>query len=235
MASEHSQLGEQIAGIASLNEPIRRKLYQEVAKASDPISREQAAEAVGISRALAAFHLDKLVDEGLLETTFRRLTGRSGPGAGRPSKLYRRSGNQLQVSLPPRSYELAARLFARAMTEGGKRSPKETLGRVARDFGEDVGMHEREIAGTRANQEGLIRATQRLLETCGFEPCEAEDGMIRLHNCPFHDLAADFRGLVCGMNLDLMKGVIEGLGGKGLEAQLDPRPGMCCVAFRRSR
>jgi predicted ArsR family transcriptional regulator len=232
MSVDDEGLNEQIAGVSSLNEPVRRKLYQVVAKARDPIGREQAAEMAGISRALAAFHLDKLAEEGLLETTFRRLTDRSGPGAGRPSKLYRRSSNQLQVNLPPRRYELAARLLARAMTEKGRQSPKRTLQRVAKEFGKEVGVKARQRAGAEANPVRLIQAGMSSLENYGFEPYVAEDGAIRLRNCPFHALAADFRGLVCGMNLDLMKGVVEGLSGTGLAAELDPQPGLCCVAFR---
>lgn len=51
------------------------------------MSRAEAADAVGVARTLAAFHLGKLVDAGLLEVAHRRLTGRSGPGAGRPAKV----------------------------------------------------------------------------------------------------------------------------------------------------
>src|SRR5436309_13449272 len=100
-----------IESIASLKEPLRRALYRYVVEQPEPISREQASRALSISRPLTAFHLDKLVEEGLLDVSFRRLNGRSGPGAGRPAKLYHRSTRQVAVSLPPRSYELAARLF----------------------------------------------------------------------------------------------------------------------------
>src|SRR5690606_669386 len=96
---------EQVAGVAALNDPVRRALYRFVADSAEAVSREQAASAVGVQKALAAFHLDKLADEGLLEFEFKRLTGRRGPGAGRPAKLYRRSARQIDLSLPPREYD----------------------------------------------------------------------------------------------------------------------------------
>src|SRR6266550_5151777 len=94
-----------IGRIAALADPVRRALYLFVARGPGQVSRDRAARGVRISRALAAFHLDKLVRHGLLEASYRRLGKRRGPGAGRPAKLYRRSGLQLQVSLPPREYE----------------------------------------------------------------------------------------------------------------------------------
>ncbi|MEZ4595452.1 MAG: hypothetical protein R3C32_00730 [Chloroflexota bacterium] len=57
------------------------------------------------------------------------------------------------------------------------------------------------------------------------------EGVIRMANCPFHGLLPDHRDLVCGMNLALAEGIIEGLGDARHVARLDPRPGMCCVAF----
>ena len=113
----------QVVGIAALGDPVRRRLYEHVVGATDAVSRDQAASAIGIKRALAAFHLDKLVDAGLLEVEYRRLTGRTGPGAGRPSKLYRRSGREFDVTLPPREYDLGAQVLAtavqRAAASGG--------------------------------------------------------------------------------------------------------------------
>ncbi len=127
----------EIDAVAALKDPLRRALFLYVARASDDVSRDQAAEAAGISRALAAFHLDKLVEEGLLATTFRRINGKTGPGAGRPSKLYRRSERELSLTLPAREYELAARLLAKAMESG--RDPRAALPDVAQGAGRAIG------------------------------------------------------------------------------------------------
>ena len=226
--TEPPDLEQQIAGISSLNEPVRRALYQYVGQRGGDVSRDDAAAAVGISRGLAAFHLDKLVEEGLLEVTFRRLSGRSGPGAGRPSKLYRRSSRQIELTLPPRSYELAARLFADAL-EG------EDLRKVAHEFGGSVGMEARAIAGQEAGREKLLDSLEAVLTAYGFEPYHNPNGELRMRNCPFHALAQRHRVLVCGMNLALMEGALETLRSDGVEAVLDPRPGECCVAFREAR
>src|SRR5947199_10377905 len=111
-----AELGRQIAAIASLDEPVRRGLYRYVVARRYEVGRDEGARALHISRALAAFHLDKLVQQGLLDASYRRLTARRGPGAGRPAKLYHRSSHQLDLTLPERRYVLAGRVFARALT-----------------------------------------------------------------------------------------------------------------------
>ncbi len=223
---------EQIAAIGVLNEPVRRALYQYVVDRGGDVTRDQAAEALGISRALAVFHLDRLAEEGLLDVSFRRLGEKRGPGSGRPSKLYRRSPRQVEVSLPPRSYELAARLLAAAVEGTPTPEAVEVLSGVARSFGESLGDEAQLRAGAGADTEARLLAAQELLAAHGFEPARMEDGSIRLRNCPFHVLADCHRGLICGMNLSLMQGVVDGLRVGGVEAVLDPQPGMCCVSFR---
>ena len=225
-------LEDQIDAVAALDEPVRRALFFHVAGSAGEVSREEAARAAGVSRALAGFHLDRLVAEGLLEVTFRRLSGRQGPGAGRPAKLYRRSTRQLELTLPPRRYELAARLLADAVDEG----PPETRARLtaaARRRGELLGAEAR--AKTTAHGATDVDRTQdALFETLtanGYEP-EPAEGEIRLRNCPFHALAGAHTQLVCGMNLALLEGVVQGLEARGVEPVLAPRPPHCCVHFR---
>ena len=223
-------LERQIAGIAALEEPARRALYGFVVRRGRAVSREEAARGARISRALAAFHLDKLVDAGLLAAEFRRLTGRTGPGAGRPAKLYRRAEGQVAVSLPPRSYALVAELFAEALDGAGPGTTR-ALRAIARDFGRRMGRRARGTGTPRAAPARALAAAAAALEPLGFEPAR-EAGELRLHNCPFHALAVRHSALVCGANLALMEGLLGGLGSPALEAVLDPRPGMCCVALR---
>lgn len=223
---------DQISSIAVLNEPVRRALYQYVVDHGGEVTRDQAADALGINRALAVFHLDRLAEEGLLEVSFRRLNEKRGPGAGRPSKLYRRSSRQLDITLPPRSYELAARLLAAAVEAGSTSSTVEALSSVARSFGENLGIEANQLAGPQADYEVRLTAAQQVLSLYGFEPYREPGGAIRLRNCPFHALAECHRGLICGMNLSLMTGVVAGLQVSGIEAVLDPQPGKCCVSFR---
>lgn len=218
--------------IATLADPMRRALYCFVAQGPEAVSRDQAARGVGASRALAAFHLDKLVDAGLLEASYRRLTRRRGPGAGRPAKLYRRSALQVDVSLPPRDYELAARLFAGALATRALPATTKQLQRTARQFGTGLGRAARRRAGKRATRSGALRELESVLREHGYEPFRARDGAIRLHNCPFHTLARDYQSLMCSMNQALLAGVVRGLELIGCQATLDPQPGMCCVAVR---
>lgn len=225
-----SAIEQQIKAVAVLDEPLRRALYAHVAGGPAEVTRDAAARALGISRPLAAFHLDKLVAEGFLAVSYRRLSKRRGPGAGRPAKLYRAAGRQLDVTLPPRRYELAARLFARTFARHGDAGARAALRKAARRLGVEIGAA-RALAGRRpgARQE---RQTEDLLREYGYEPVRSGAGVVRLRNCPFHALAQDERTLVCGMNLALIEGMVDGLGLRRVHAAAEPRPGFCCVALR---
>ncbi len=227
MAGE--DLEAQIEGIAALKDPVRRSLYLFVAGTGREVTRDEAAQAAEVTRALAAFHLDKLVDEGLLDTAYRRVTGRSGPGAGRTSKLYRRSARQLQVTLPARNYELAARLFARALAPGRKGSPLERVNEEATGVGLVIGEQARVKGGSRSRNARVSRLLD-VLRDYGFEPYRDGEA-VYLRNCPFHVLVQENPELVCGMNHALLRGVLAGLGASELDARLEPETGRCCVAI----
>jgi predicted ArsR family transcriptional regulator len=220
-----------LRAVALLAEPVRRALYEWVVAAGQPVGKDEAASGVGINRALAAFHLDRLVDEGLLTAEFRRRSGRTGPGAGRPAKLYRRADAEIVVSLPERRYEIAARVMADALEAAtGGRLPRE-LAAAARAAGRSVGEAARRVAGPRPGRRRLRTALVDALRGQGYEPRSAPDGGLALANCPFHALVAEHRQLVCGMNLAMSEGVLEGIGPTGLTARLDPADGRCCIVF----
>lgn len=225
-----------IEDVAVLTEPVRRALYAYVSDQLEPVGRDAAAEALDIGRPLAAFHLDRLVDAGLLDVTFRRLSGRAGPGAGRPAKLYSRSTREVELTLPARNYEIAARLFAEALAAGdaGTTSTSQALDAAAHSYGESLGVEARRRAGPRPSRSALIAAAVEVLNAAGFEPITGDQDVIALRNCPFDAIAQTQRDLVCGMNLSLMDGVIAGLRANGIRAELDRQPGMCCVVWRRN-
>lgn len=225
-----------IEEVAVLAEPVRRALYAYVSDQPEPVGRDAAAEALDIGRPLAAFHLDRLVEAGLLDVTFRRLSGRTGPGAGRPAKLYRRSNRELELTLPARNYEIAARLFAEALAAGdaGTASTSQALDSAAGSYGESLGAEARRLAGPRPSRSALLAAAIDVLNAAGFEPIAGDQDVIALRNCPFDAIAKTQRDLVCGMNLSLMDGVIAGLRASGIRAELDRQPGMCCVVWRRN-
>jgi len=220
-----------IPAVALLDEPSRRALYDAVAGAGRALSRDEAAAAAGVSRALAAFHLDKLVGAGLLDVEYRRLSGRTGPGAGRPSKLYRRGSREVGVSLPDRHYEVPAELLARALEQLTGPTPPAALRSAAHELGAGIGAAARQRSGPRPSRRRLRAALEETLEVRGYEPVETPSGEIRLRNCPFHALVDDHRDLVCNMNLALAGGILDGLGEDRLSARLDPHPGQCCVAI----
>jgi predicted ArsR family transcriptional regulator len=209
-----------LAGLASLAEPTRRALYLYVHAQAGPVSRDEAAAGVGVPRHKAKFHLDKLVDDGLLETEFARRTGRQGPGAGRPAKLYRRAAQELAITVPERHYELAG------LTED--QPVAEMLRRAARDRGRwlaDIALRK---AGDRPSRPALLAAARGVLDDEGYETREDLAGLT-LANCPFRALAAEHTDLVCGMNLAIMEGMLERLDRLRWAAVLDPAEGRCCV------
>ena len=223
-------LDDRVSVIATLQEPVRRSLYLHVASQRGEVSRDEAAAAVGIQRALAAFHLDKLVEAGLLEASYRRLSGRSGPGAGRPAKLYRRSSADHAVSFPPRHYDLAAELLAEAVEEADDRPVRASLTKVARRFGRQLGEAARRGLGARAGRDRRLAALSDALDRYGYQP-RREGRAVHLSNCPFHVLSERHRELVCGMNLSLLQAAVDAMGGEDLQASPDPRPGECCVTL----
>ncbi|WP_017600540.1 helix-turn-helix transcriptional regulator [Nocardiopsis lucentensis] len=202
----------------ALADPVRRRLYEYVAASDGDVSRGRAAEALGLQRTLAAHHLDRLVDAGLLEVTRRKVSGREGPGSGRPANLPRRSGRELSLHLPPRDYELAARVLAEAVDRHGA---EDALHAAARAEGKRVGA------------EGGDTPLPEFLRERGYEPEDAEDGL-RLRNCPFHSLAREFPPLACGLNLELLRGALEARGEDGGRARMSPVPGRCCVVVSKN-
>lgn len=234
-AGDGSDTIDAIEAVALLDEPRRRELYEVVAASAVPLGRDDAAAAVGVSRELAAFHLDRLVAGGLLETEFRRRSGRTGPGAGRPAKLYRRVPRELAVSLPPRAYATLAEVFASALSRLDAVDARHAVGEAARLRGSSVGAAVRREAGARPDHGRLRSALVARLREAGFEPrVDPASGDITLCNCPYAALSASQRDLTCGMNKAWADGLLEGLRDARLDAELAPAPERCCVVFRET-
>jgi len=217
-----------LSAVSSLDDPVRARLYRAVCESTGPLGRDEAAATAGIGRPLAAYHLDKLVELGLLTASYQRPPGRGGPGAGRPAKVYRRSGREFSVTVPPREYELAARLLAAAVESDRGGTSRAALHDAARHFGEELGWR------SRPRESGLAGAGQALRAALcehGFEPWPDDGDLVYLRNCPFHQLAAQHTELVCGMNLALIDGLVAGLGASGQHPRLAQEPGRCCVVI----
>lgn len=204
-----------VTDLSVLADPVRRRLYDYVAAQDGPARRDDAATAVGISRTLAAYHLDRLAEAGLLATSYARPSGRGGPGAGRPAKHYERVQQEVSVSVPSRNYTLLARLLVDAVADDGSGQVRaaliaaaETEGRTHADDGADL--------------------LTTLIED-GYEPKVAEAEQIELRNCPFHALAQRQTELVCSLNHARVRGLLAGRGDDPDRAELAPSTGRCCV------
>jgi predicted ArsR family transcriptional regulator len=225
-----------VTTLGALADPVRRALYRFVSDQTDAVSRDQAADGVEVARHTAKFHLDRLVDEGLLVTEFRRLTGRTGPGAGRPAKLYRRSRKEVWVSVPSRRYDLAGQVLSDAVERALRGVPMaEAVDQAADNAARIV------IEAWPPRTDGELESIAEVLGELGYEPRIDDSGGaaggsdasaeadLRLGNCPFERLAADHRELVCGLNLTFVSSVGERLGCSGATAVAHPRGAGCCV------
>jgi len=229
---------QRLTALAALAEPLRRSLYLHVASSPEPVSRDAAAEALGLSRSVAAFHLDKLAEVGALEVEYRRPPGRTGPGAGRPAKFYRRAARDLDFSVPERRYDVAAAILAQAVSDATTQGipVEDALGEAARDFGRVVGSgfasaaSGDEVDAADPLDDEFARVLS-VLASHGYDP-HRDGETITLGNCPFHALAEEHRELVCGMNLEVIAGVLEGAAAADLAARLHAAPGRCCVTVQ---
>src|SRR5690242_16210270 len=197
-------LGAQASGIGALADDTRRALFEYVSSQAEPVGREQAATELGLAVHNVNFHLDRLVTEGLLEVEYRRLSGKTGPGAGRPSKLYRRAAQEFAVSLPPRRYDLVGDILAAAVSQASEGVP---LDQALHDSAHREGLS----LGQRADRlDGTLPALARVLRSQDFEP-QVHDDEVALANCPFDTLAQKHTALVCGLNQAFVQGVADGL------------------------
>jgi predicted ArsR family transcriptional regulator len=222
----------QIEALTVLREPTRYRLYEYVCRQPAAVSRQQAAEAVGVSRSVAAFHLDELVEAGLLRPEYRRLTARSGPGAGRPSKMYRRSRHEVSLMLPDRNHELLAGFLAQSL-------PSVPDGLLPSDsasaYGRSLGARARRRISSGSTGNRLLACVESVLERLGFEPYRIGRDELRCRNCPFAPLSRRYPRVVCGVSVSLVSGVVEGVGASDVLVTRRERPNECCVVARRVR
>ena len=224
------RLKNDLAALSELDDPVRRRLYEYVASHDRPVGRDEAAGAVRIGRTLAAYHLDKLANRELLTVSYERLGKRRGRGGGRPAKLYSRAPRELTVSVPPRDYLLAGRLLVAAAERDATGSTREALAEAARALGAETGTARKK--GRARSIPARRRAVVAALRERGYEPCEDDKGVIRLRNCPFHELAQQNRDVVCTMNFSLLEGLLAGLETNDFSPSLEIEPGRCCVVLR---
>jgi len=222
-----------IRPLAALDSALRRRIYGFVRDQGRPVTRDDVAKEAGISRRLAAFHLDTLLDRGLLRAHYARPPGRTGPGAGRSSKMYEPSDLEIEVSLPERRYDLAGKLLVEAIRAEGPGEPaKEAALRVARDEGVAVGQETARREEIRhPGPERALSVAREALTDLGYEPYGDTRTKVALRNCPFHSLAKQAPELMCTMNQAFIDGLLRGLGNDSVRSVLACEPGDCCVTL----
>lgn len=206
-----------LAAVGALKDPIRLALFTFISRSAAPVGRDEAATAVRLARSTAAFHLDRLVEAGVLVIEFSKLNGRTGPGSGRPAKLYRRASAEVSVALPERHYDLMGDVLAASIEAADQSgiSIRDSLVTTARRRGYELGS----AAGT----------LEAMLETTGYVPEDAGNGVTVLTNCPFHRLATSHTAIICRANVALLEGAADGAGDRTHDIRLEPADGRCCV------
>lgn len=224
-----------IRAVAALEDLSRRRMYAFIRQARRPVTRDEAAASVGISRKLAAFHLDKLVEAGVLRARYAAVGGIRK--VGRTPKVYEPSDLDIKISIPDRQLDLLADILLDAvLVQGTGEDARTAAVRVAHDHGQTIGAAERHRSRPgRLGVERALTLASGLLERHGFEPARETPTCVRLRNCPFHPLASKAPDLVCGINHAFLDGFLSGLNAPAVEAVLDPRAGECCVELRSAR
>jgi predicted ArsR family transcriptional regulator len=169
----------------------------------------------GPGAALAAFHLDKLVEVGMLHAHYEAPAGRPR-GRGRTPKVYQASADGLSLTVPQRHYELVGTILADAIATDPT-DARSAAHRHAAALGAAIG------AGAHPAGDAVDS-----LADLGYEP-RSDGADVVLDNCPFHALATRHTALVCGVNAEFVAGLLAGAGCHSLRAELRPRPGGCCV------
>lgn len=210
------QQSARLAAIAGTSDPAREALFRFGLTTGQPFSRDDAADAAGLPRSTAAFHLDRLVELGLLGVEFHRRGEKTGPGAGRPAKFYRVLVDEVSASVPERHYDLAGEVLSAAV-----------------ELSDETGMHVKEAMATVAVDRGRsIGATAAslhdALEKGGYVP-QPDGNDVALTNCPFHHLAKAHTATICGLNHALLRGIVEGAGEEPNRAAFVPDAPRCCV------
>ncbi len=221
-----------ISAVAALDDVLRRGMYVFIRRARRPVTRDEAAGSVGISRKLAAFHLDKLVDAGLLRARYEAVGGPRK--VGRTPKVYEPTDTEIQVTIPERRHEVLANILMEAvLTESDGENARQATIRVAGQRGEELGTTERaQRRPGRLGAERTLTLAEGILARHGFEPTRESPTCVRLRNCPFHPLAAQAPDLVCGINHAFLAGMLTGLDTTSVHAVLIPRTSECCVELR---
>lgn len=217
----HAGLDERLETVAALGEPVRREVYQALQRHGGGLSRSQLSELTGLSASTLLFHLEKLVDAGLLNVEFRKLNDRTGPGSGRPAKLYRLAHTEVSAAVPDRRYDLAAELMAAAIETSIRDGlpVQDALSKTAHDAGRRFGTEAGSI-------EGVLRGQ-------GYEPHPDGEGGYLLSNCPFHRLSRSHTEVVCGLNGALLTGALEGCADATHAVTPDPGGPFCCARITR--
>ena len=218
MTSTAGDFERRVSAVSALADPLRRRVYELVVRSPEPLGRDAVAAALQVPRSTAAFHLTRLAAEGLLDVEARRLGARTGPGQGRPAKLYRRADGDVSVELPPRRYELAGRIMAEAIATADSHPARDAVVTALRAAAASEGAR---LAETSADLDDA-------LERAGLEPTAEGDDVV-LGVCPFHALARDTPEVVCALNHSLVCGMAAGVGDDPARVHLDPGSGQCCI------
>ena len=210
--------------VAVLVDPVRRALYEHVRAQRRPVTREEAADAVAISRNLTAFHLDKLVEAGLLRARYEAPPDLPR-GRGRTPKVYEAVDESVALTIPPRQYELVGEILADAVATTPGDARRAAAQRAL-------------VAGAGGGRREWCRGRWRRRHRC--RPAPARRAWLRAGDRGRPDRAPQLpvspagqrqTELVCGLNEEFLRGVLDGLGTSGLSARLAPRSGHCCVAI----
>jgi predicted ArsR family transcriptional regulator len=167
----------------AIGDPDLRETLLAVRRRPRAASIGEVAEATGVHRNVARRRLERLTAAGLLTAGFERPPGRSGPGAGRPAKVYSAAPETTAIEFPERRYAELVGLLVDAV-------PADRLTDVGARFGSALAA----AAGVepardrRAGLERLCSAMGALGFQARLAALEGERAEIVTPTCPLRPL-----------------------------------------------
>lgn len=186
--------------ISALQDPTRRRILLDFYVQQPERTSAEVAEAVGVHRTVAHGHLERLVALGYLVSSQRRGT------SGKPAKLYRLAGRQIDLSYPVRRFERLAALLAgglQRMSDGPRIAHE-----AGRRYGASLVTKPAASAGSLLGQLGALGAEYQL----------ANDEVLA-QNCIFRQACEGAEDVVCELHAGILEGAFQAA---GLELRTEP-------------
>lgn len=188
----------------ALGEETRFDIFRRIASSPEPLSVKELVSQLGMHHSAIRIHLNKLQEAGLIHAKKRHMPG----VVGRPQLAFLPSAQALSITLPPRNYELLARLaMDLALAREDAESPEDFGVHWGRGYMRESGRFADGPAPLDEALDALMVELRQLGASSNVS--RVDDGYQILEtNCVFAELATDHAPLVCSLHQGVMRGML---------------------------